>query len=235
MRQPGRRVRFALCITAVILCGSVASARTERLRWTQSTTPVDNFKLYWGTSSGSYSSSLNVGVPAKDSTGAYFYDVVVADTGTFYFAVTAWYSGLESPKSNQISRTPTTTTPPPPPPTTGTKPNAPTVTASGWTVSVQPATTGSAATGGWIKLYPFDAQGNALTFADPVSGGALPRSLDLTPYFAEQVGATRIEAEGCAENSYGFTCAVRVNVPRSAAPPPGPGQVGTPGQPYIVP
>jgi hypothetical protein len=57
-------------------------------------------------------------VPAKDSTGAYYYDIVVPDTATIYVTVTAWYSGLESVKSNEISRAGTSGTTTPPPPTT---------------------------------------------------------------------------------------------------------------------
>lgn len=113
----GRRAITALCLAATIVWASAASARTERFRWTQATTPtVDSFKLYWGSSSGSYASSLGLGVPAKDSTGAYYYDLVVPDTDTVYVTVTAWSGGLESLKSNEVSRAGTggSTTPPPP-------------------------------------------------------------------------------------------------------------------------
>ena len=118
MKRPGRRANTALCLLAVILCASAASARTERFRWTEATT-VASFKLYWGNASGSYSTSQNVGLPAKDSTGAYYYDILVADTATIYATVTATSGGLESVKSNEISRAPSTggTTPPPPPTT----------------------------------------------------------------------------------------------------------------------
>ena len=235
MTRSGRRASTALCLAAAILSASAASARTERFRWTQSTTSVDNFKLYWGLASGSYPSSLNVGVPAKDSTGAYYYDIVVPDADTIYVTVTAWSGGLESLKSNQISRAGITggePTPPPPPPPSSTSPNAPTVTASGWLVHVAPATTGAAYTSGWIKLYPFNSSGSPVTLADPVSGGPFPRDLDLTPYFAEVLGTVRIEVEGCAANAYGHTCATRLNVPRSAQPPQP--TLGAPGQPYIV-
>jgi hypothetical protein len=230
----------ALCLAMTIVCASAASARTERFRWNQATTPaVDNFKLYWGSASGSYTSSLSLGVPVKDSTGAYFYDLVVPDTQTIYVTVTALSGGLESVRSNEISRagtgggtTPTPTPTPPPP--TGSAPNAPVVTASGAIVSVTPATSGAAATGGWIKLYAFTSAGGPLTFADPVSGGGFPRNLDLTPYFTQLLSASRIEVEGCAQNSSGSTCSARLNVPRTdMAAPSVP--LGTPGQPFIVP
>ena len=237
MMRLGRRAVTALCLATTIVWASAASARIERFRWNQATTPaVDNFKLYWGSASGSYSSSLSLGVPAKDSTGAYFYDLVVPDTATVYVTVTAWSGGLESVRSNEISRAGTssggggTTSPPP----TGTAPNAPVVTASGAIVHVAPSTSGAAATGGWIKLYAFTSTGGPLTFADPVSGGGFPRDLDLTPYFTQLLSASRIEAEGCAQNTYGFTCAARLSVPRtSLAAPSTP--LGAPGQPFIVP
>jgi hypothetical protein len=118
MRRPGWCGSLALCLAAVILSASTASARTERFRWNQpSTSPtISAFKIYWGASSGSYPASLNVGVPVKDSTGAYYYDIIVGDADTIYVTVTAWSGTLESPKSNEITRPGITsgTTPPPP-------------------------------------------------------------------------------------------------------------------------
>jgi hypothetical protein len=104
MKKPARRASLALLVVA-LLWSSAASARTERFRWTLSNaTGVDNFKLYMGFSSGSYSSTLAVGVPPKDSTGAYYYDIVVNDADTIYVAVSAFIGTLEGPRSNQISR-----------------------------------------------------------------------------------------------------------------------------------
>jgi hypothetical protein len=104
-----------------MLWASAASARTERLRWTSAS--VDKFSIYLRLASTSYPSvGINAGVPAKDSTGAYYFDIVVADTDTVYFAVTAWSGTLESAKSNEISRAGLTsgggTTTPPSSPTT---------------------------------------------------------------------------------------------------------------------
>ena len=121
MSRPGRRASTAFCLAVAILSASAASARTERFRWTH-TGSVTGFRRYWGPASGSYSSSMNVGVPSKDSTGAYSYDLVVPDADTIYVTVTAWSDTLESLRSNEISRAGITggsTTPPPPPaPTT---------------------------------------------------------------------------------------------------------------------
>jgi hypothetical protein len=117
MSRSAKRASTALCLAAAILSASAASARTERLRWTDTSTAVDNFSLYWGLASGSYTSSLQVGVPAKDSTGAFYYDIVVNDADTIYVTVTASIAGLESARSNEIVRAGITTTTPPPPTT----------------------------------------------------------------------------------------------------------------------
>jgi hypothetical protein len=237
MRHTGRLVGVAFILASAILCASAASARTERFRWTEVSSTVDSFKLYWGLASGSYNSSLNVGIPPKDSTGAYYYDLVVPDADTIYVAVTATDNGLESVKSNQISRPGITSggggTTQPPTTTTGTAPLAPAVTASSWLVHVAPATSGTAATGGWITLYPYNSTGGALTFTDPVSGGGFPRDLDLTTYFGQRIDASRIDVEACAENSYGYTCAARLSVQRGATTTPS--GLGAPGQPQVLP
>jgi hypothetical protein len=122
MTRLGKRASAALCLAgfaATILAVSAASARTERFRWTQSSSvTVTAFTVYWGTSSGSYSSSLAAGLPPKDSTGAYYYDLVVPDSQTIFVTVSALNGSLESPKSNEISRAGIGSTPPPssPPP-----------------------------------------------------------------------------------------------------------------------
>src|SRR5207247_376546 len=122
------------------------------------TAGVTGFKLYWGLASRSYTSSLNVGLPAQDLSGAYYYDLVVADGDTIFAAVSAINAIGESPKSNEIMRAGITSgggsppPPSPPPPSSSTKPDAPTVTASAWLVHVALATTGATATNGWITL-----------------------------------------------------------------------------------
>ena len=120
MRRPAWCGSFALCLAAVLLAASAASARTERFRWSQPTSSpvISAFWLYWGTSSGSYPTHLAVGIPVKDSTGAYYYDLVVPDADTIFVTVSAWSGTLESVKSNEISRAgitsgSTTTSPPP--------------------------------------------------------------------------------------------------------------------------
>jgi hypothetical protein len=105
MTRSGQRALTAVILAAALLAASDASARTERFRWTQVTTvSVTSFKIYWGLGTGSYSSSLNVGLPSKDATGAYFYDLVVNDADNIFVVVSALNGTLESVRSNEISR-----------------------------------------------------------------------------------------------------------------------------------
>jgi hypothetical protein len=124
-----RCAAFALFLTAALIGGGDAAARTERLRWTQSGAEPDGFRVYVGTASRSYASQIDVGVPPKDAEGAYFYDLAVADTQNVYVSVTALSGGVESLFSNERLRNapstgggggdPTPPPPPPPPPPSG--------------------------------------------------------------------------------------------------------------------
>jgi len=114
-----RCAAFALFVSAALMGGGEAAARTERLRWTQTGATLDGFRVYWGAASRSYSSQVEVGVPPVDAEGAYFYDLVVPDTQSVYVSVTALAGGVESLFSNERLRSAPTgggTTPPPPPP-----------------------------------------------------------------------------------------------------------------------
>jgi len=85
--------------------GSVASSVT--LDWvapvsnTDGTTDIDlqGFKVYYGTTSGDYSNSVDVGNVTECVIGS-------LSTGTYYFVVVAYDStGTESNPSNEISKT----------------------------------------------------------------------------------------------------------------------------------
>lgn len=99
------------CIKAVFLCAFFAAmaldcpsfAGTVNLSWTAPTTNSDGtvlsdlagYKVYYGTSSGSYASSVNVGNVTS-------YQITLADGSTYYFAVTAYdIYGNESAYSSQ--------------------------------------------------------------------------------------------------------------------------------------
>jgi len=78
--------------------GGTASG-VARLSWDPALAGAAGFKVYYGTSSGSYSTSINVGlVPG--------YSVSGLAPGTYYFAVTAYdASGNESLYSNEARKT----------------------------------------------------------------------------------------------------------------------------------
>jgi hypothetical protein len=117
-----RCAAFALFLTAALIGGDDAAARTERLRWTQSGATPNGFRVYVGTASRAYTSQIDVGVPPTDAEGAYFYDLAVPDTQSVYVSVTAMAGGVESLFSNERLRSAPSTgggggsTPPPPPP-----------------------------------------------------------------------------------------------------------------------
>jgi regulation of enolase protein 1 (concanavalin A-like superfamily) len=97
---------IALCATS--FC---ARAATATLGWNASTSGgVAGYKVYQGTSSGNYTSSINAG-NATQATASN----LVSGT-TYYFAVTAYTgAGAESAYSTEISYTPTAGTNSPPP------------------------------------------------------------------------------------------------------------------------
>lgn len=98
-------------LAALVLELRAGSGTTEAvLAWTPSSDPsVNNYRVYWGTRSGTYTASRDVG-PVTSAT----VDSLAAGT-TYFFAVTATASdGRESPWSNEVSYT--VPLPPPEPP-----------------------------------------------------------------------------------------------------------------------
>ena len=101
----GRCARaLGLALLALALAGA-ASARTELLRWQHpSPSSVAGFKVYVGNASGTYQTTLDVGLPTP-SGGVYSYSLQVPDANTVYVAVSAYGStGLEGPRSNEQQR-----------------------------------------------------------------------------------------------------------------------------------
>jgi Big-like domain-containing protein/fibronectin type III domain protein len=88
----------------LIQCLSVF-AQSVNLAWDPKTdSGLAGYKIYQGTSSRNYSTSINVGNVTS-------YTVAGLNSGTYYFAVTAYYtSGTETGFSNEVSTTVTTTT-----------------------------------------------------------------------------------------------------------------------------
>jgi hypothetical protein len=112
-----RRITPTLLILAgALLLASGAQARTEVLRWQHANpSEVAHFTVHVGSSSGSYSQNLNVGVPAQQG-GAFVYDLTVADSADAYVAISAkGTNGLTSSLSNERLRAAPATPPPPAP------------------------------------------------------------------------------------------------------------------------
>jgi hypothetical protein len=110
--RAGARVLGAACLTlALLLLATASQARIERLRWEDpNPSGVAGFKLYVGSTPGTYGTPIDVGRPAKDAAGAHHYDLSVADGATIFVAVTAYDSqGRESAFSNERSFGPTET------------------------------------------------------------------------------------------------------------------------------
>lgn len=72
---------------------------------------VTGYRLYYGTTSGSYSERIDVGA----NTTYAISDLSLADSTTYFFAVRAFNSGGEGPASNEVSWTSGDNTPPLPP------------------------------------------------------------------------------------------------------------------------
>jgi fibronectin type 3 domain-containing protein len=105
-------VLYVLLILTILLtiggCGDGGGNGSAQLTWDAPTTntdetpltDLDGYKVYYGTSSGSYTTSINVGNVTT-------YTVTGLSSGTtYYFAVTAYdLSANESDYSNEVNKT----------------------------------------------------------------------------------------------------------------------------------
>jgi len=74
------------------------SSGVARLSWNPPQEGAAGFKVYYGTASGSYGTTLDVGL-------AQGYTVTGLAPGTYYFTVTTYdATGYESPRSNEVSK-----------------------------------------------------------------------------------------------------------------------------------
>jgi len=109
----------ALLLSTGLLPKEAAAATTLTLTWQASASSpnIDGYRIYYGTSSGNYSQHVDVVGTATKAT------VANAPSGsTYYYAVVAFKSGVESTLSNEVksslpSATPTPTPTPSPSPT----------------------------------------------------------------------------------------------------------------------
>lgn len=101
---------FGISVLLIFLIGVYSNALGATLSWTASTGEATGYKLYYGTSEGSYTQNVDVGDVTSYST-----DPLPLTEGTpYYFVVTAYNSSGESGYSNMVSWTPADTTPPDP-------------------------------------------------------------------------------------------------------------------------
>ncbi len=101
-----RRTWRAACAAGLlVLLAGEAQARNEQLRWQHpNPSTVAGFRVKVGSSSGSYQTTIDVGLPAP-SGGVYSYNLTVPDANSVYVVVTAYGpTGLESTPSNEQLR-----------------------------------------------------------------------------------------------------------------------------------
>jgi hypothetical protein len=100
-----RTLRAVASAAALALVASAAHARSELLRWQHpNPSSVAGFKVYVGSASGSYQTTIDVGLPTPSS-GVYSYSLQVSDADSVYVAVSAYGpTGLEGPRSNEQLR-----------------------------------------------------------------------------------------------------------------------------------
>jgi hypothetical protein len=100
--KPSLGVFFPLLVfISTLLLSQTAYAASVTLAWDPSTNPsVTGYRIYWGTTSGSYTNSANAG-------NSFIYTVSGLNSGTTYYFVATCYTGTgaESGYSNQVSTT----------------------------------------------------------------------------------------------------------------------------------
>src|SRR2546427_4009890 len=105
-----RRALFVACVLAVLcsLAPAVSSAAQVTLAWDANTAPdLAGYKLYYGLSSGSYQSSVDVGNQTSSTLSG------LLEGQIYHFAATAYNLSLaESGFSNEVSKAIADVTPP---------------------------------------------------------------------------------------------------------------------------
>jgi hypothetical protein len=120
--RPDGLARRGLCcaplvVALFLMVSTLASARTETLRWTHNDpSNVAGFTIYFGPSSANYTTVIDVPPLQSDAQGIFTFDIGVPDDATIYVAVTAYDDDdLESGYSNEKTRSPATSEPDPEP------------------------------------------------------------------------------------------------------------------------
>jgi len=140
-----------LAVALLLMVSTLASARTETLRWTHNDpTNVAGFVVHYGPSYHNYTTIIDVFLPQPDG-GIYTVDIDVPDDATVHVAVTAYDDAdLESGYSNERTRSPASAEPTPTPNPALGKPGTPYVIAAppsgDETLTVSVSTSGGAPT-----------------------------------------------------------------------------------------
>ena len=118
-----------LAVVLLLMASTVASARTENLRWMHNDlSSVAGFVIYYGLSSGNYTTNIDVPEVQPDAQGIFTFtlEIGVPDDTTIYVAMTAYgFVGEESGYSNEKTRGPAPTEPTPVPEPVLGKPGTP--------------------------------------------------------------------------------------------------------------
>jgi len=113
--RPSLSLRRLLFSLAFLLAASLSATRASQsvsLAWDPNPeSDIAGYRLYYGTSSGQYSSVIDVGDVTTGTISN------LSGGGTYFIAVTAYdTAGLESPVSNEVVFNAPADAPPPPPP-----------------------------------------------------------------------------------------------------------------------
>ena len=95
-----------LAVALFLMASTLASARTETLRWTHNDpSSVAEFVIYYGSSSANYTTVITVPPLQPDAQGIFTFGISVADDATIFVALTAVDdTGMESGYSNESMR-----------------------------------------------------------------------------------------------------------------------------------
>ena len=160
-----------LAVALLLMASTVASARTETLRWKHSDpSNVAGFVIYYGLSSANYTTVIDVPPLQPDAEGIFTFDIGVPDDATIYVAVTAYDDAdLESGYSNERMRSPASAEPTPTPDPALGKPGTPYVVSGSTDAEVVSGSTDAEA-----LTVSVSTSGGAPTVSSRVTNGVGP-------------------------------------------------------------
>ena len=106
-----RKSNIIIMLSLFLVLSSFTATWAATLHWSASSGAVTGYKVYYGTSSSSPSSSVNVGNVTQYSLDK----LALKEMTQYYFSVSAYNAAGESPRSTPVAYTPADATPPAPP------------------------------------------------------------------------------------------------------------------------